>query len=105
MIFTSNHILKSFEKGEAYKRRVDWLPMYTKPTKKDAKFIEKITTPEALQYWMKLIVEGYQRIYENKGFTESEIVTRFNERYHEINNNCIEFLQDFHRNILGEKGT
>lgn len=95
LIFTSNHILKSFEKGEAYKRRVDWLPMYTKPTKKDAKFIEKITTPEALQYWVRLLVEGYQRLYKNKGFTESELVTKFNEEYHHINNNCLEFLHDF----------
>ena len=34
LIFTSNHILKSFEKGESYKRRVVWLPMYSKPTKR-----------------------------------------------------------------------
>ena len=31
LIFTSNHIFKSWEKGEAYRRRVDWLPMFGKP--------------------------------------------------------------------------
>jgi putative DNA primase/helicase len=104
LIFTSNHILKSFEKGEAYKRRVDWLPMYTKPEKKDAQFISKITTPEALQYWLKLVVEAYQRLYEQKGFTESKLVTKFNEDYHLLNNNCTEFLNDFDaEHFLGKR--
>ena len=104
LIFTSNHILKSFEKGEAYRRRVDWLPIYSKPKKKDKNFIAKITTPEALEYWMKLIVEGYQRLYENEGFTESEIVDEFNRKYHEMNNNITEFLQDFDQaHFLGKR--
>lgn len=95
LIFTSNHILKSFEKGESYKRRVQWCPMFSKPTKKDRRFIDKLTTPDSLKYWMKLIVEGYMRLYRNEGFTESPIVKEYNEKYHQINNNCIEFLQDF----------
>jgi putative DNA primase/helicase len=95
LIFTSNHVLKSFEKSHAYQRRVQWCPMFTKPTRKDKRFIEKLTTPDALKYWMKLIVDGYQRLYENEGFTESPKVIEYNQRYHELNNNCIEFLQDF----------
>ena len=95
LIFTSNHILKSFEKSHAYKRRVQWCPMFSKPTTKDKRFIEKLTTPDALKYWMKLIVEGYQRLYKNDGFTESPVVKKYNEDYHAMNNNCIEFLQDF----------
>jgi putative DNA primase/helicase len=95
LIFTSNHILKSFEKGDSYKRRVDWLPIFSKPSVKDKNFIKKVTTPEALKYWVKMIVEGYMRLYENQGFTESPAVAEFNEKYHEMNNNCTEFLQDF----------
>jgi putative DNA primase/helicase len=95
LIFTSNHILKSFEKGESYRRRVDWLPMYSKPTKKDKHFIHKMTTPEALTYWMKLIVEAYGRLHKNEGFTECQLVTDFNVKYHAHNNNCVEFLEDF----------
>ncbi len=59
LIFTSNHVLRTWEKGESYRRRVQWCPMFTKPTKKDKRFIEKLTTPDALKYWMKMIVEGY----------------------------------------------
>ena len=69
--------------------------MFSKPTRKDKRFIEKLTTPDALKYWMKLIVEGYQRLYKNEGFTESPIIAEYNKKYHELNNNCIEFLQDF----------
>ena len=95
LIFTSNHILKSFEKGESYKRRVDWLPMYGKPKKKDKHFIDKLTTPEALKYWMKLIVEAYIRLYGNESFTESQMVTKFNEEYHENNNTVLQYLADY----------
>lgn len=95
LIFTSNHVLKSFEKGESYKRRVDWLPMYGKPAVKDHLFIQKLTTPAALEYWMKIIVEAYLRLYKNRKFTESKIVTQFNEKYHKENNTALEYLMDF----------
>lgn len=95
LIFTSNHILKSFEKGESYKRRVDWLPMYSKPKKKDKKFISNLTTDGALQYWLRLIVEGYFRLYENEKFTECELVNKFNDEYHAENNSVLQYLQDY----------
>ena len=95
LIFTSNHMLKSWEKGESYKRRVVWLPMYTKVKKKDPKFITNLTTEKALKYWIKLIVEGYKRLYENSGFTHSQIVEDFNKSYHEENNPALSYLQDY----------
>lgn len=94
LIFTSNHILKSKEKGDSYKRRVDWLPMFSKPTKKDPRFVEKLTTQQALQYWLKLIIDGYKRLYKNAAFSDCEAVQNFNEDYHRMNNNILEFLED-----------
>jgi putative DNA primase/helicase len=94
LIFTSNHLLKSFEKSDSYKRRVCWMPMFTKPTKKDPTFITKLTTPEALEYWLKLIFEAYFRLYEKHGFTDSEKVTDYNEKYHEENNGTLTFIRD-----------
>jgi putative DNA primase/helicase len=93
LIFTSNHILKSKEKGDSYKRRVDWMPMYSKPTKRDPDFIRKLTTDQAKQYWIRLIVEAYQRLYRVRDFTPSEAVANFNEEYHRINNNVLDFLE------------
>lgn len=95
LIFTSNHMLKSWEKGESYKRRVVWLPMYTKVKKKDPKFITNLTTEKALKYWIKLIVDGYKRLYKNGGFTHSQIVEDFNISYHEENNPALMYLQDY----------
>ena len=92
LIFTSNHILKSWEKGESYKRRVMWLPMYTKVTKKDPLFITKLTDDKALKYWIKLIVEGYKRLYKNGKFTTSKIVEDFNDEYHRENNPALDYL-------------
>lgn len=97
LIFTSNHILKSFEKGASYKRRVLWLPMYSKPTKKDPKFITKLTTPTAMKYWIRLIVDGYMRLYNNVEFTQSVSVNKFNLDYHNENDTSGLFLQDFNK--------
>lgn len=104
LIFTSNHILKTFEKGEAYKRRVDWMPMYTKPKKKDPLFITKLTTEEALEYWIRLIIEAYFRLYREGKFTESEKVREFNEDYHEENNTALGYVRDLNKeDIIGKR--
>lgn len=94
LIFTSNHLLKSFEKGESYQRRVMWCPMFGVVKEKDPSFIDKLSTPEALQYWVRLMFEGYFRLYENKKFTFSQKVEDYNKEYHEQNNGCLTFVRD-----------
>ncbi len=94
LIFTSNHILKSWEKGNSYQRRVMWLPMYSEVKKKDPKFITNLTTKEALEYWIKLIVEGYIRLYEQGVFTDVSIVNEFNDNYHNLNNPVLDYMVD-----------
>ena len=94
LIFTSNHILKSWEKGLSYKRRVLWLPMYTKVDKKDPLFITKLTTPEALKYWIRLMVEGYKRLYKNGYFSKCDIVEDFNLKYHRDNNPALDYVEE-----------
>lgn len=96
LIFTSNHVLKSFEKGKSYKRRVMWLPMFTEvdESKKDPLFITKLTTPEALEYWISMIVQGYMRLYQNAKFSECKIVEEYNEVYHRENNTVLDWLSD-----------
>ena len=94
LYFTTNTDIKSFEKGYAYKRRIVWLPMFNKVEKPDPTFISKITTPEALEYWIRLIVEGYKRLYQNQTWTECAAVTDYNEQYHEENNVSLQFARD-----------
>ena len=73
--------------------------MFNKVEKPDPKFITKITTKEALEYWIRLIVEGYKRLYKNQKWTECDIVTEYNNQYHEDNNVCLQYARD-----LGEEG-
>ncbi|MBU5668504.1 hypothetical protein KQI68_01485 [Peptoniphilus sp. MSJ-1] len=93
LIFTSNHILKSWEKDYAFKRRIIWIPMYFKPEKVDPNFLSKLTTKEALEYWLFLAIEGYKRLYKNCKFTDSNIIAEFNKKYHQENNNVEMYLE------------
>lgn len=103
LYFTSNNNLKSYEKGYAYERRVIWLPMFIKVEKPDPKFICKMTTQKALKYWIRLIVEGYIRLWENGKWTESEVVKEFNAKYHADNNPTKDFAESLKDDeILGK---
>lgn len=94
LYFTTNSDIRSFEKGYAYKRRVVWLPMFNKIEKVDPQFITKITTKDALEYWIKMIVEGYKRLYHNGRWTDCKMVDEYNNQYHEKNNVCMQFAKD-----------
>ena len=94
LYFTTNSDIKSFEKGYAYKRRIVWLPMFNKVDKPDPRFISKITTRPALEYWISLIVEGYKRLYKNMDWTECKAVEDYNTEYHEENDICRQFAKD-----------
>ncbi|MDU5743208.1 MAG: phage/plasmid primase, P4 family [Finegoldia magna] len=94
LIFTSNHLIKSFEKGKSYRRRVMWLPMYSKVEKVDPYFISKLTTDKALEYWIFLFIKGYKRLYSNRNFTRSMSVNNFNENYHKENNPAFLYIED-----------
>lgn len=94
LIFTSNHLIKSFEKGKSYRRRVMWLPMYSKVEKVDPYFISKLTNDKALEYWIFLFIKGYKRLYSNRNFTSSMSVNNFNENYHKENNPAFLYIED-----------
>lgn len=105
LFFTTNSNIKSYEKGYAYKRRVIWMPMFNKVDKPDLNFISKITTKEALTYWIKLIMDGYRRLIENEDWTVSEKLKEYNQEYHD-NNNAMEMfiksLEDLETEIIGK---
>lgn len=94
LYFTTNSDISSFEKGYAYKRRVVWLPMFNKVEKPDPRFISKLTTQESLEYWIRLIVDGYKRLYHNLDWTHCKAVEEYNDQYHENNNVCLRFAKD-----------
>lgn len=82
-----------------------WLPMYTQVEegKKDPKFISKLTSLESKRYWIKLMIDGYKRLYENTVFTHSELTEQFNADYHQENNPYLLYLSDMNRDKLIDK--
>lgn len=94
LIFTTNKIIKTWEKGNSIKRRIYWCPMLYKPKTKDPKFITKLTTRNALEYWIRLLVEAYIRLYTNKKYTESKTINEFTETYHKENDPLEEFVEE-----------
>lgn len=93
LIYTSNSDLRTFDKGHALERRMCWVPMFNTVRKPDPNFITKMTTPEALEYWMKLMVEAYMRLYKN-GWTESKICADYNGEYHRHNDISKMFIEE-----------
>jgi putative DNA primase/helicase len=94
LIFTSNHMLKTHEKGESYKRRVVWCPMFNKIVEKDGLIITKLTSDESLEYWLKLIMDAYFRLYKTEKFTPSQKVDDYTSGYHQENNTCETWVSD-----------
>ncbi len=96
LIYTSNSDLRTFDKGHALERRMCWVPMFNTVRKPDPNFITKMTAPEALEYWMKLMVEAYMRLYKN-GWTESKICTDYNGEYHRHNDISKMFIEELEK--------
>ena len=96
LIYTSNSDLRTFDKGYALERRMCWVPMFNIVRKPDPNFITKMTTPEALEYWMKLMVEAYVRLYKH-GWTESKICADYNGEYHRHNDISKMFIEELEK--------
>lgn len=96
LIYTSNSDLRTFDKGYALERRMCWVPMFNTVRKPDPNFITKMTTPEALEYWMKLMVEAYVRLYKH-GWTESKICADYNGEYHRHNDISKMFIEELEK--------
>ena len=107
LLFTTNHRIKSFEKGDAIERRMFWIPFYNKVDKENmvVGLVDKLTEPKALEYWISLIVKAYFRLYEQNDFTYSSRVDDETEKYFEENNPAKIFVEEIIKNYIDEEGT
>lgn len=106
MFFSSNHDLKSFEKTDAFTDRIDWITLpQVKRENKKRDLVSQMTTANAKRYWIKLMVEGYMRIYENGELTESELIQRSHSEFVEQNNNVIAFIKEYNMELLNHNLT
>lgn len=86
------------DKTGAVLRRLAIIPFNATFSKNDPDYdpfiINKLTSREAMEYLVRLGVEGLRRILEN-GYTESERVDREIEEYREENNPIIGFIAEY----------
>lgn len=100
LIVTTNHTLKSFEKGDSFKRRLTIFEIQNKVVKSDVFFRRDIVNRENLIAFLAKAVEGYFRLYQQNGFTKSEEVDKYKEEYERENDNTIEFFDDISKENL-----
>ena len=101
-VYTSNHILRSIEKGESFKRRVVWLPLSKSLEGKSAQFNKDLRSEEALDYLTTLAIQSLNKLYETELFSESKTIYEFNKAYHEANNTAVAYLKELnYYDILG----
>lgn len=104
LIFSANELPRINDLTDALKRRLIFVPFNAKFSKKDKDYdpfiLDKLTQPEALEYLLKLAVDGLHRLIENNGFEVPKQSLKLWEEYEEINNPVVAFLNEF--NIDGE---
>ena len=96
-IFCANEIPQVHDKSDGFTRRIVIVPFNARFTKADADydpFIEdKLMTPEALQYMLKIAIDGLRRVIINKGFSKSREGDLEKAEYMKLNNNIIEWVE------------
>lgn len=95
MIFTTNHTVKWYEKDPDFEKKQVTIPLTRQPEKKDKDLAQKLTSPKAIAYWMKLLVEAYMELYARGEYFISERVKLASQAEAEKNVNTLLFLNDF----------
>ncbi|MBV4429384.1 phage/plasmid primase, P4 family [Clostridium tyrobutyricum] len=98
LIFSANEIPRINDKSNGLKRRLLIIPFNATFSKHDPDYDpfikDKLLTNEAMEYLLKLALEGLQRIVYNNEFTEVECVQAALEEYEAINNPVVAFIND-----------
>lgn len=98
LIFSANEIPRINDKSDGLKRRLLLIPFNAKFSKRDNDYDpfikDKLLTNSAMEYLLKLGLEGLQRIIYNNEFTEVESVKAALEEYEAINNPVVAFIED-----------
>lgn len=95
-IFCANELPQVSDKSDGFMRRIVIVPFNAKFSKSDPDydpFIEsKLLTDEAMQYLLKISIEGLMRVITNKEFSKSDVGEQEKQQYMKLNNNVLEWL-------------
>lgn len=98
LIFSANEMPRMNDLSFGGKRRLVIIPfnaVFKKTDKDFDPFIkDKVKTNQAMEYFLKLALQGLERIVMNKGFTGSKISDKELENYDRINNPILSFIEE-----------
>lgn len=98
LIFSANELPRINDLSDGLKRRILFIPFNAVFDKKDKDFDpfikDKLTTDDALEYLIKLGMNGLYRILNNNEFTSSKSSDAVWKEYEEINNPVVAFIND-----------
>lgn len=96
-IFCANEIPQVRDKSDGFSRRITIVPFNAKFTKDDPDydpFIEdKLMKDDAIEYLLKIAIQGLKRVIMTKGFTKSDVSEIERQEYIVSNNNVLEWLE------------
>lgn len=99
LLFTTNHLIKTFEKGASVERRVKFIDFTSDlrdlvdSEKIEIDFFEKLNVYENKNYILKLMVEGCERVLK-KGYTKSKKVEEFTNSWNDLNDFTKKWILD-----------
>lgn len=109
MFFSANEIPRIKDPTKAVKRRLVVIPMRGSFTKDSADYdpfiIKKLTTKEALEYFILLGIAGLKRVLKNNSFTECDSAKQALEDYDKRNDPYIEWIDDYGIENINDKTT
>ena len=98
LLFSANDIPRMRDKTGAVLRRLIIIPFNAVFSREDPDFdshiIDKLTSEEAMEYLVRLGIEGLSRVISADGFTKSDKVEAEIQNYEEENNPIIAFIAD-----------
>jgi putative DNA primase/helicase len=98
LIFSANELPRINDLSDGLKRRILFIPFNAVFDKRDKDFDpfikDKLTLDEALEYLIKLGMNGLYRILNNNEFTSSKSSDAVWKEYEEINNPVVAFISD-----------
>ncbi|MBY6756408.1 DNA primase [Clostridium botulinum] len=98
LIFSANELPRINDLSGGLKRRLIFIPFNATFSKKDKDYdpfiLDKLTSPDAIEYLLKLALQGLNRVLINHSFTHAEVCNQVWEEYEAINNPVVGFLED-----------
>ena len=108
-IFCANELPRVQDKSDGFSRRINIIPFNAKFSKSDPDFDpfieDKLLSDTAMEYLLKLGIEGLSRLLINRQFTKSDKGEKEKDDYKVLNNSVLDWIYNGEPKILNESNT